>query len=144
MGPMRYGYSLIELITVVVLMVIIAAIALPPLARQLDAAAVNEAAERYLSAHHSARKLAMARGRLVRLELDTARGTAALAVRRPPAGWDTVEIRPFGTAQLETSQPVITFAPWGVGFGLSNSRIVFRRGQAAETLTVSRTGRVRR
>lgn len=144
MGPMRSGYTLIELVTIVVLMVILAAIALPPLARQLDAAAVREAADRYTAVHHSARRLSMARGRLVRIELDSARGRAAIAIKRTSTAWDTIELQPFGTAQMEVTQPTLTFAPMGIGFGLSNSRIVFRRGMAAETLNISRTGRLRR
>jgi len=144
MGPMRFGYTIIEMVAALALMIILASIALPPIGRALDAAAVREAADRYTTVHHAARRLASARSRLVRLELDSARGRVVVSVKRSPAAWDTVETRPLGTASLETTQPVITFAPSGLGFGLSNSRIVFRRGAAVETLTVARTGRLKR
>ena len=39
---------------------------------------------------------------------------------------------------------VVTFSPLGIGFGASNTSIVFTSGAAAETLTVSRTGRLKR
>jgi prepilin-type N-terminal cleavage/methylation domain-containing protein len=144
MGPMRYGYSLLEMVIVLALLALAAAIALPPLARLLDAAAVNESAERYSVAHRTARRMAGTRGALARVELDSAAGTATLAVRVTRTRWDTLEVRPLGSARMSASQRTITFAPAGLGFGLSNSRIVFRRGLAAETLTVSRTGRLRR
>lgn len=140
---MRSGYTLAEMITAMAIVVIVSSVALPPIARQLDAAAVREAADRYTTAHHAARRLAGSRGRLARIELDSAAHTATVSVRSG-TGWDTVEVRPLGSARVAVTQPVITFAPHGIGFGLSNSRIVFTRGLAAETLTVARTGRLRR
>lgn len=141
---MRSGYTIAELITALAIVVIVSAVALPPIARQLDAAAVREAADRYTTAHHAARRLAGARGRLARIELDSASRTATVSVRSSRTGWDTVDVRPLGSARVAVTQPVITFAPHGIGFGLSNSRIVFSRGFAAETLMVARTGRLRR
>jgi prepilin-type N-terminal cleavage/methylation domain-containing protein len=142
--PMRSGHTILEIIIVLVLLAIAAAIALPPIGRLLDAAAVNEAAERYVTAHHTARRLAGSRSTLARIELDSAASTATVTVRTSRTRWDTIETRPLGSPRLSASQRIITFAPSGIGFGLSNSRIVFRRGAAAETLTVSRTGRLRR
>lgn len=144
LGLMRSGYSVIEMVIVLALVALAASVALPPLARLLDVAAVHESAGRYVTAHHSARRLAGGRSLLARIELDSAARTATLSVRATRARWDTVATHPLGSARLSASQPVITFVPMGLGFGLSNSRIVFQRGQAAETLTVSRSGRVRR
>ncbi len=140
---MRRGYTLAEAVTVVGLVGLAASIALPPLARLLDAAAVREATDRYAALHHRTRRLALARGTLARLELDTVARTATLSVRNTPA-WDTVVVQAFGDVRLSASQPVVTFSPVGLGFGLSNSRLVFLRGTSADTLTLSRTGRLKR
>jgi len=140
---MRNGHTVLELIIVFVLLALAASMALPPLARLLDTASVRESAGRYTAAHHAARRLAGARGMLARIELDSAARSATLSVRTRTR-WDTLEIRLLGSASLRASQRVITFAPMGLGFGLSNSRIVFQRGMASETLVVSRTGRLRR
>lgn len=137
------GATLLELLSVVVIICIVTAIALPPLRREMDAAAVHAAADRYATLHEAARRLAVARGRLVRLTVDTARSEATIALRQG-GGWDTVRTWALGEARLGTSQPVMAFAPTGLGFGLSNSRLVFTMGAAAETLTVSRTGRLKR
>src|SRR5262249_22726935 len=45
---------------------------------------------------------------------------------------------------LEVSNPIVTFGPTGMGWGVSNTRIVLRRGSQAETITTSRVGRVKR
>ena len=138
------GATLLELLTVVVVICIVTSIALPPLRRGLDAAAVRAAADRYATLHEAARRAALAHGRLVRLTLDTARAEATIALRRAGGGWDTVRTWALGEARLTASQPVMAFAPTGLGFGVSNSRLVFSRGAAVETLTVSRTGRLKR
>ena len=44
---------------------------------------------------------------------------------------------------LQVSNPVVTFGPNGIGWGASNTRIVLSRGSQAETITVSRVGRVK-
>lgn len=123
---------------------VLATVVTPPLGRYLDRAAVQEAVQRYAVLHETTRQLAIARGALARLELDSARKAVTLAVRRSPSAWDTVDTRTLGSAALSTSQPVTTFDPIGIGYGASNSRIVFSRGAAADTLFVSRTGRLRR
>lgn len=45
---------------------------------------------------------------------------------------------------LEVSNPTVTFGPTGMGWGVSNTKIVLRRGSQAETITTSRVGRVKR
>ncbi|MEK6610157.1 MAG: prepilin-type N-terminal cleavage/methylation domain-containing protein [Gemmatimonadota bacterium] len=141
---MSRGATLLELTMVLAIVSVLATVVTPPLGRYLDSAAVQEAVQRYAVLHETTRQLAIARGALARLELDSARKTVTLAVRRSPSAWDTVDTRTLGSAALSTSQPVITFDPIGIGYGTSNSRIVFSRGATADTLFVSRTGRLRR
>lgn len=138
------GVTLLELLIVLVLIGIAASIVVPPMGRALDRAAVQEGAERYGTLHETARHLAIARGRHARVELDSARREAIIALRRSPTAWDTLDIRPLGRASFTASRIIVTFSPIGIGFGASNTTIAFTAGVAAETLTVSRTGRLRR
>ena len=141
---MRRGVTLLELLTVLAIIGIVVSIAIPPLDRALDQAAVAEAADRYAALHETTRQLAIARGTLARVELDTAQRTATIALQRTRTAWDTLQVYPLGTARILATQKVVTFGPFGVGFGASNTRLVFARGAAADTLTVSRTGRLKR
>lgn len=141
---MSRGVTLAELMTVLAIVSVLASVVTPPLGRYLDGAAVEEAVQRYAVLHETTRQLAIARGALARLELNSAQKTVTICVRSTPTAWDTVDTRTLGSAVLSTSQPIITFNPIGVGFGASNSRIVFSRGASADTLFVSRTGRLRR
>ncbi len=137
------GVTLPELLMVLVLTLIAAAILVPPAARFVDTAIALGSARRYVALHEGARQLALSRGQSVRLELDTATARATLTVRRDTL-WDTIGVYALGESGVSASQTVVTFGPMGVGAGASNTRLVFTRGAAAETLTVSRTGRVKR
>jgi prepilin-type N-terminal cleavage/methylation domain-containing protein len=141
---MDRGVTLPEVVVVLVLVGILLSIAVPALTDGFDRAAVRGAGDRYAALHERARTLAVARGRLVRLEVDAARRQVTLAVRRADGAWDTLRTQALGRAAIAVTQPVVTFSPLGTGFGVSNTRLVFARGVRAETLTVSRTGRLRR
>ncbi|HXY68260.1 MAG TPA: prepilin-type N-terminal cleavage/methylation domain-containing protein [Gemmatimonadales bacterium] len=141
---MRRGFTLMEMLCVVAILSIVTAVVTPSLVRYLDQAAVREAVDRFAALHATTRQLAIARGTLARLELDRARPAATLSVQRTPAAWDTVGEYPLGSATVTCSNPAIVFGPLGLGFGLSNTRVIFTRGAAADTVTTSRTGRLRR
>jgi len=138
------GVTLAEIVVVLLIIGVLASVVTPPLLHSLDRLAVDEAAERYITTHEDARMEAMARGRLTRVDLDSARRQAVVLLRRSIAAWDTLAISPLGRARMTASQTSIVFSPIGMGFGASNARIVFSSDAAAETVTVSRTGRVRR
>ncbi len=127
-----------------VLIGVAAAILVPPLGRSLDRAAVSDGAERYAIAHETARAMAVARARQVRVELDSSRREAVIATRVSATQWDTAVTRSLGRAGFSASRVIVTFSPLGIGFGASNTTLVFTSGAAVETLTVSRTGRLKR
>jgi prepilin-type N-terminal cleavage/methylation domain-containing protein len=141
---MRRGFTLPELLSVLGIVAILLSVTLPPLSGVLDRAAVREGVERFASLHAATRQLAVARGRLARLELDPQRTRATISVQRAPQAWDTVASYELGSARLTCSNGTITFGPFGLGFGASNTRVVFSRGVAADTVTTSRTGRLKR
>jgi type II secretory pathway pseudopilin PulG len=129
---------------VVAIMGVVASVVIPPLGRTLDRAAVAEGVQRFAAAHATARELAISRGALARLEIDRAAHSVTASVQRTAQTWDTVATYPLGTAQINCSNPTLVFNPIGLGYGASNTRVIFSRGAAVDTLTTSRTGRLRR
>ena len=60
---------------------------------------------------------------------------------------DTVAHRMLASSHgvsLTVSRDSMAYAPNGLGYGASNLTVILRRGAAAETIFVSRLGRVRR
>ena len=138
------GATLLELLTVLAVVGILTAITVPPVSRALDRSATSAAADRYAALFEAARDQALAHARFTRLTLDTTQARVALMERNSAGTWDTVRTWVLGDVGVEASQPVATFSPIGIGWGASNGRLVLTRGAAAETLTVSRTGRLKR
>jgi prepilin-type N-terminal cleavage/methylation domain-containing protein len=140
---MRRGFSLLELVVVLGVTGTLLAIAVPPLVSWRESAAVREASWEVISFYHTARYAAMLRATRVRLEFgpDTLRAVyegltdSTFLMRSGPSR--------LGVA-LTVTRPVIEIAPNGLGWGAANTTLVFRRGAAADTLTTSRLGRLRR
>ena len=141
---MARGATLPELMSATLIIVVLSSIVLPPLRRLLDSAAVVSAADQVAALHDAARQGAITRRRLTRYEIDTGRVSITLASRNAHGMWDTLRVVPLGALRASASQRIVTFSPLGIGFGVSNTSIVLSRGIAIETLTVSRTGRLRR
>ena len=62
------------------------------------------------------------------------------------AGTDTIarlELSPRAVA-LAVSRDSMTYTATGLGFGAANLRAIISRGASADTITVSRLGRVKR
>jgi prepilin-type N-terminal cleavage/methylation domain-containing protein len=141
---MRRGFTLTELAVVLAILAIVTAITLPRLRGLLDWIAVNTAAQDVTTAVAVTRYTAIMQGgrrRLViardSLRIDRWSGDSWVPHERWP-GPDR-----HGVA-LEVSNPVVVFDPIGLAWGLSNTKVVLRRGVRSETITLSRLGRVRR
>lgn len=139
---MRSGTTLIELTLTLSIIAMAAAISISGFARLLDGIAVRGAASEVHTLFSVARHAAINRGKAVTVELDTTRHRVLV---RSVA--ETLRTRELGTVhgvRLAATRTTSTYSANGLGYGASNLTLVIRRGRAADTLTVSRLGRVKR
>jgi prepilin-type N-terminal cleavage/methylation domain-containing protein len=141
---MRRGFTLTELAVVLAILALVTAITLPRLGGLLDWIAVNTAAQDVTTAVAVTRNAAVMQGsrrRLViapdSLRIDRWTGDSWTPLARWP-GPDRHGVT------LDVSNPVVVFDPIGLAWGLSNTKVVLRRGLRSETITLSRLGRVKR
>lgn len=139
---MRRAFSLLELLTVVAVMGIVAVMSLPPWIAMRDEVAVGGAASTLVRALADARSSALIRSARHAVRADTAAASVAIHV-----GTDTLVRLPLGElfgVRLAATRDSIAWAATGIGYGAANATFVVSRGASAETVTVSRAGRVQR
>ena len=141
---MRRGFTLLELVVVLAIVALLTTFAVSRLILLVDWVAADGAARDVTSALAVTRTAAVLRGTRARLRI----AADSLRIdREGPAGWEPYA-RWAGPASagvtLSVSNPEVVFSPLGIAWGLSNTRIVLRRGSQIETITTSRLGRVRR
>jgi Tfp pilus assembly protein FimT len=133
--------TLTELVTVICLIAVLTLMAWPASGALRDRAAVRASTTEIAAALTFARRVALAEARPVAVIFDTA--AARALVIAPP---DTVadhSIGRFHHTTLASTRDSIAFGPTGRGYGGSNTTILIRRNNAADTIIVSREGRVR-
>jgi len=141
-GAIRRAFTLLELITAGVVIGIVSLMALPAIARLRDRAAVHGATSLLVSALADARHQALRWQRRTAVRFDTAHARTVVH-----AGSDTIVRLPLDSlfeVALATTRDSIAFYPTGLGYGAANARLIIARGASAETVTVSRAGRVKR
>lgn len=141
---MSKGFTLLEMLVVVGVAGALLALWLPRAARLQDWLETERAARDVTTALAVGRNGAVMQSTRARVEIasDTLR-----IDRLGPSGWKPMWRSPGPSSHgvtLEVSNPIVTFGPTGMGWGVSNTRIVLRRGSQAETITTSRVGRVKR
>ena len=137
----RRGFSAIELTIVVGVVSVLSAIAMPAMVGLLDHMRVSAAVAEIESLFGAARHIAIARGTNATVEIDTANGIVAVTV-----GGDTVrrgEPRIEHGVDVSTNRASMSYAATGIGYGAANLSVVVRKGSIADTIVVSRLGRVR-
>ena len=140
-GSRRCGYTIVELLVVLTIMAITLAVALPRAHRMLDGIAVHAAASDVATLLATARVLALAGHASVAVDVDSVSG--ALHVRR---GTELLLARNVGTlhgVSLGRTRDSLTYDGRGLGRGAANLSVIVRRGAVADTIFVSRLGRVR-
>jgi prepilin-type N-terminal cleavage/methylation domain-containing protein len=136
----RRGTTLIELLLTLSVLAVLLTLAALPWRALAARQAVRLASLQVRQAFAEARGLALRHGGAA-VELDQA--TAAVTVRVRDS---LVRARPLGAlhqVSLRSSTAGMRFDQWGRGRGIANGTIIVARGGAADTLVVSRLGRVR-
>ena len=138
---MSRGYALVELLLVLALLALLAALGWPRLAAIADRQGAARAADRVALAHRRARMLALAQGRPVLLVL---RSDSLLVRWKDTTGtiWRAAGPGADGAA-LEPAADSLAYAPNGFAIGVANGSYRVRRGREAAEVLVSRLGRVR-
>lgn len=138
----RPAFTLLETLIVVTIITLLAGVAIPRTRRLLDGIAVQAAGDEVVAALELARHSAMTRGERITVFLDTAPARLTML-----AGTDTLRYRnenaTHGVA-FSASRRSVVYSQLGLGFGVSNLTLRVSRGAAADTIVVSRLGRVRR
>ena len=140
---MSKGFTLLELIVVLCITAVLLAFWVPRAAALMDWLATERAARDVTTALAVGRNGAVMQAARVRISfspdtirIERLRGTSW------ERWWRTPGPASHGVT-LEVSNPVVQFGPFGMGWGVSNTKIVLRRGSQAETITMSRVGRVK-
>jgi Tfp pilus assembly protein FimT len=139
--PIRRAATLAELVVVIAIIALVSGFVLPPLKRGFDRLQTRAAAQATLQAFFTARANAIAQGRRTVVVLDAKR-TRVLVT----AAGDTLLARAIGSEHgvaMTASRDSMAFFPDGLGLGGANLSVVIRRGDAADTVIVSREGRAK-
>lgn len=153
----RSGFSLIELVTVLVLVGVLASLAAPAFDQAVARMRTRSAISRFAGDVYHARILALRSGRSVVLRFPGAARCAAggtnrygtdhyvLVVKDTPEREVKRVALEGGQLCLEMNQSdSIRFDSRGLLRGLGNRSVVARRGSVRDSLTISRAGRVLR
>ncbi|HEX6314494.1 MAG TPA: type II secretion system protein [Gemmatimonadaceae bacterium] len=139
---MRHGMTLIEVGVTVGILGVMASLTFPRFGAYRDRVAVDAATSSTMSLLATARHAALRRAARSAVHLDTATATLRIVIER-----DTIETRSLRDVHgvtFTTTRDSIAFASTGLGYGAANTQIVLRRGNAVDTIAVSRLGRARR
>lgn len=144
----RRGFTLIELIIVVLLVGLLSAVALPYLRTGPSKSSVHGATTAIATLHAIARNAAISRGRMAVLVIKAAAPATALVVlkRSGSTAVDTVgtvvNLYSRFTVSLTTTSDSVIFTPRGIGISTSTTTVVATRAGVADTLTISAAGRL--
>jgi prepilin-type N-terminal cleavage/methylation domain-containing protein len=137
----RAGYTLLELIVVLVISAILLGLAAVRATEAADRSAVHAAAGDVAAVMTTARSLAIYRRAPVAVAIDTLAG--ALVVRQDTSLLFRRDLRSSYGVGVVASRDSTAFDARGLGVGAANLSLVLRRGAAVDTVFLSRLGRVR-
>ena len=139
---MRRGTTLLETLTVIGLIGVLTSLVVLPTRQLVDGIRVRDATGAFAAACAIARQAAIGRSATAVVLVDTAAARLTVVVAGDTIHRDGLSER-LGV-RLSATGTSVTYSAIGLGFGLSNIRLIARRGSAADTITVSRLGRTRR
>lgn len=141
MRHQRSGLTLAELCLVITIIGLTTLIASRQLVLYIDRSAARAAVAEAATVVVRARDEAVAQHAMTSVWVDTL--TAALELRTRGARVSRAALGHAHGVTLSTNRDSLAFDVRGLGYGAANLTMVARRGSAAETLVVSRLGRVR-
>ena len=134
---------MIELAIVLVVIGVMAGLAAPRIGGHADRLAVRRAKDETAAFYSRVRIAAIYGAARVRVVFSA---DSLLAIAESPI--DSILKEAPGPARhgvaLSASRAEIRLYPNGLGLGAANTKLLFRRGLAADSLTISRLGRIRR
>ena len=139
----RHGFTLVELLIVIILIGMLTTIVVAPATAVRDRLSVDHAARLIVAAHTRARLVASTERRPMQLDLRA--DALVLRAHLPPL--DTAErwrhAGPVGDGVTVTGLPhQVLLAPSGIAYGFANNTYVLTRGNARRQVVVSRYGRI--
>lgn len=136
---MRPAFTLLELVVVCAIIGIAASIAAPRVSRTLDSMAVEGAARDVVNAFALGRLAALRYGgadvRLDTLSVTVQAGAQVIVAHKV--------VNDHGV-RLRSNTALVRYAATGLAMGVGNGSVIVSRGAAADTVVISRLGRVRR
>lgn len=136
---MRRGHTTVEQLAVLSILGLIALVTVTSGIPLLEAAAVETASRETADLFAYARDYAFAANVRTAVRLDAT--NARVIVHAGPDTIARAQFAPSGV-HLEATRDSMAYAPNGLGVGAANLRIILRRGRRADTINVSRLGRV--
>ena len=137
----RAAFTLLDCVAVMTIIGILTAVSIPKASRFLDSLSVHGATSDAFAIFSAARSAATSSATQATVEIDTAK--SMMIVR---TGTDTILKRDLGLAhqvKLSATRSSMVFSPNGLGYGAANLTLVVKKGNAVDSLFVSRLGRVR-
>ena len=135
------GFTLAELLVVLTVLAALLGIAVLRIGAAADRSAVRAATAEAASVFHSARSAAIYRRSPVAVLIDTLRATLTSRTDLEPLVrrdlWQSYRVR------ITATRDSMAYDARGLGIGTANLSLVARRGRFADTLFISRLGRLR-
>jgi prepilin-type N-terminal cleavage/methylation domain-containing protein len=138
---MRHAFTIVELTVTICILGVLSAIAMPWAGELLDRVRVRGAVVEVESTFSGARHIAIARSAQTTVDIDTIAQAIYVSI-----GVDTLRKREIGAdhgVQLSASRVRMSYSATGMGYGAANLSVVVRRNASADTVFVSRLGRLR-
>ena len=137
----RFAFTLLELVTVLTLVGVLMALAVPRFSAMRDGASVRAAMADLGADFSMARQSAITRRTTVAVVFDTTSGSVLL--RSGARLMSRHDLRAAYGIVLGANRDSAVYDSRGLGYGVSNMTVTIRRGAIVDTLTMSRLGRVR-
>lgn len=137
----RPGVTLLDQLLAISLLGIVVAIAMQGAGSMRDRLAVRSASRAVRDALALAREQAVAGGTRAAVRFGRVDGTVTVHMQHDSL--HRLRLAQSYGVELDATRDSTAYAPSGLGFGGANVRVIVRRGRHADTITVSRLGRVR-